>query len=811
MAFGQEVASFYATINADASGLKKELDSTHSALDNLQGGFGKLQSFVSTSMLAIGAAVADAATAVAVTGFQFNAMKEQSQIAFTTMLGSSTAAQAKLEELQDFAAKTPFEFPDLIRASQRMMAMGFASQEVIPTLTAVGDAVAALGGGQAEIDRVTTALGQMNAKGKTSAEEMMQLTEAGIPAWQMLADKIGVTVPEAMKMVTKGAVDARTTIDAVTEGIEQRFGGMMEAQSHTWTGMLSNIKDGFTQMSGTVMKPFFEMAKTGLEMVAKFMSSLNERLNEGLPFINAVAIGLAGIIPESLWDAWVGFVQRVEDVYTAIKLLSKPILDTIAKFISWKDVAIAAGAVIVAAIGSIVAPFAPVIAGMALLIANVAALRWAWENDFAGIRTSTQKVFSDITNWFYEKSGIWKGTWEDTLEYLAWWAQGGWKNQIFYPIRTHLFELVWEFNEWKMRIIKHVDEWKTAVVKTVTGWADEVQRKFTETKNGILDTYHAWADPILKEVDEWVRRTKGHFENWVGWIVGDFGVFTKLKKDALDIFEAILQWWDDNIQPWIDTGKATVQGLWDGVKEKWNLFNTWWQGVWTGSVDWVKKLLGIHSPSTVFYDIGANLMQGMANGIEASAGAVQDALANVMPTTFDAFTSLDDAIGKQGAAEFIGDLKKTSANAAKALESAGVDKKNPAFWFADAIARDDAHMSISRLTDDITALIAQLNDKGIQGGPKTGLYSLVDYLNHLTGSDNTDYTPLPSAQPGTDSTLSGELGMALLDVLKAILSELRNNGVIDRQGFDRLTSALGRGSGSGGYSDLVTMTAEGRR
>ena len=52
----------------------------------------------------------------------------------------------------------------------------------------------------------------MQAKGKAASQEMMQLTEAGIPAWQMLADKIGVSVPEAMKMVEKGAVSADTAL-----------------------------------------------------------------------------------------------------------------------------------------------------------------------------------------------------------------------------------------------------------------------------------------------------------------------------------------------------------------------------------------------------------------------------------------------------------------------------------------------------------------------------------------------------------------------------------------------------------------------
>lgn len=194
-------------------------------------------------------------------GFGFNAMKEQAEIAFTTMLGSGQRAKGFLDQLQAFAAKTPFEFPELVTASQRMLAMGFNATEILPTLTSIGDAVAAMGGSSESIDRVTRALGQMQAKGKTSAEEMLQLTEAGIPAWRYLAEAIGESIPVAMKKVEQGAVGARTTIKAVTDGINQEFGGMMAKQATTFNGMLSTLKDTFNQAAGTVLRPFFDLAK----------------------------------------------------------------------------------------------------------------------------------------------------------------------------------------------------------------------------------------------------------------------------------------------------------------------------------------------------------------------------------------------------------------------------------------------------------------------------------------------------------------------------------------------------------------------
>ena len=172
---------------------------------------------------------------------------EQARIGLTTMLGSAEAADKHLRELYDFAAKTPFEINGLIDADRRLMAMGFSAEEVIPTLTAVGDAVAAVGGSAELLDRVTLALGQMRAKGKVSGEEMRQLAEAGIPAWEMLADAIGTSIPEAMKLAEQGAIDATTGIEAILDGMNTRFAGSMEAQSQTIVGMWSNVKDNVTR------------------------------------------------------------------------------------------------------------------------------------------------------------------------------------------------------------------------------------------------------------------------------------------------------------------------------------------------------------------------------------------------------------------------------------------------------------------------------------------------------------------------------------------------------------------------------------
>lgn len=213
------------------------------------------------------------AGAVGFTGFKFDALKQQALTAFTVMLGSGEKAKLFLDDLADFAAKTPFEFPDLIRASQRLLSMGFAAKDIKPTLTAVGDAVAAIGGDPAAMDSTIRALGQVQAKGRLMAEEMMQLNEAGTFSWKNLAAAIGVDVPKAMELVSKGAVDSDTFMKAFVTNTEQRLGGMMDKQSHSFNGLLSTIKDTFAQVSGKVMLPFFEDTTDGMQQLVDFTSS----------------------------------------------------------------------------------------------------------------------------------------------------------------------------------------------------------------------------------------------------------------------------------------------------------------------------------------------------------------------------------------------------------------------------------------------------------------------------------------------------------------------------------------------------------
>ncbi|WP_035430858.1 tape measure protein [Bacillus sp. UNC322MFChir4.1] len=237
---------------------KKAFDSISGSASSAMGVVGKA---AGAAVLAVTALIG----VVGKVGVEYNAMMEQSQIAWETILGSQEAAAKTLKELQVMGAKTPFEFEGLDKAAKLLNMAGYEGDNLFKTLTNVGDAVSAVGGGQAELEGISMAIFQMASKGKISAEEMNQLAERGIPAWKMVADAQGKSVQEIMKMSENGQLFAKDVLPQLTDQLGKKFGGAMEKQSHTFNGMLSTIKDNLKILSAELSKPLFENLKKGME------------------------------------------------------------------------------------------------------------------------------------------------------------------------------------------------------------------------------------------------------------------------------------------------------------------------------------------------------------------------------------------------------------------------------------------------------------------------------------------------------------------------------------------------------------------
>jgi len=241
--------------------------------------------------------------ALAASIFGLNSQLEQAGIAFTTMLGSARQAGAFLKDLQAFAAATPFGFSELIPATQRMLAYGFAAEQTLPLLKSIGDATSALGSGQEGINRIVTALGQMQQKGRVTGEELRQLAEAGIPGLKILAAELGLTTAEVQALVSAGQVSSDTFIRAFQKFSGLEFGGLMEKQATTFSGALNRIKDELLIAGATAFTPLFNAIKglaiaiaelvqgEGLDTFAKVVGGVFSNIATAVPIL--IGIGVA--------------------------------------------------------------------------------------------------------------------------------------------------------------------------------------------------------------------------------------------------------------------------------------------------------------------------------------------------------------------------------------------------------------------------------------------------------------------------------------------------------------------------------------
>lgn len=219
---------------------------------------------------------------------------ELMRIAMTQLTGSTDKAKQLVSQLSKVAIVTPFNFATLQKSAERMLALGFSADEVVPSIQAVGDAVAATGGTDANFQNVIHALGLMRSSGKVTALAMNAMTRNNIASWDMLAEHMGKTVPEVRKMVTAGEISAEEGISAIIEGANKRYSGMMVKASSTLSGILSNMEDAIqVNLMDLASAPGYEQLKKSLQSTIEPL----ERLTKSVaPLLDSVMSSAAGAI-----------------------------------------------------------------------------------------------------------------------------------------------------------------------------------------------------------------------------------------------------------------------------------------------------------------------------------------------------------------------------------------------------------------------------------------------------------------------------------------------------------------------------------
>lgn len=227
------------------------------SIGNIAGG-NLLSGAITSAISGVGGALKDAWKA----GIEMNKQLETASVRFSRFFGNNIKeADAFRDVIAKFAKDSPiFELPEALTGAQRLLQMKIAAKDIPAALANIADAVGGVGGNAQTIDSVTRALSQMVGTGRIQADEMNQLTEANIPAWELLAKAIGKTEAETRKLVEQGRVGAGA-VQGIIAMMGETFAGQSALAGNTLAGLESQFDSALQERLSQATKKNFEQLK----------------------------------------------------------------------------------------------------------------------------------------------------------------------------------------------------------------------------------------------------------------------------------------------------------------------------------------------------------------------------------------------------------------------------------------------------------------------------------------------------------------------------------------------------------------------
>lgn len=210
---------------------------------------------------------------------------QQLEIAFETMLGSKSKAHELMQQMEETAAKTPFDLDGVANGAKQLLAYGESADKVNDTLVRLGNIASGL---SLPLNDIVYLYGTTMVQGRLYAADVRQFTGRGIPLVKELAKMYGVTADEINNMVSAGKIgfpDVQKVLNKLTDEGGQ-FYNLMEKQSKSLTGMISNLGDTWDQVQDHLGEQNQDLFAGAINAAGYFM----EHLEDILKMVKAVAI-----------------------------------------------------------------------------------------------------------------------------------------------------------------------------------------------------------------------------------------------------------------------------------------------------------------------------------------------------------------------------------------------------------------------------------------------------------------------------------------------------------------------------------------
>lgn len=231
---------------------------------------------------------------------------QQLEIAFTTMLKSKEKADKLMAELVDIAAKTPFDLQGVASSAKQMLAYGSSAENVGDELVMLGNVAAGVG---SQLSEIAYLYGTLRTQGRAYAVDIRQFAGRGIPIYEELAKVLGVTKDKVSELVKEGKVGFKE-VEQAFKNMTSEFGiyyNLMEEQSKSLTGQLSNLGDAWDTMLNEIGKSTQGVASAGISGI--------KILIENYEIIGKILVGL--IATYGTYKTSLFVVKIAQDTLTA--------------------------------------------------------------------------------------------------------------------------------------------------------------------------------------------------------------------------------------------------------------------------------------------------------------------------------------------------------------------------------------------------------------------------------------------------------------------------------------------------------------
>lgn len=288
-------------------------------------------------------AIMNALTGAASAALQFSSAMEQASISLEYFVDSAVGTEeaaakvtAYLREVNEFAARTPFNTDQVLSLSKYMQSVGVAMGQTQSVLTVLTDAAAATGATSENLERIVFALGQMLTKGRIANEEIRQLANANIPIYDILQDELGLTGAQ-ISNIGKYWVDADKAVVAILNGLEKRYQGAADRIAETFAGMKDTIIDDAKIIAREAFDPLYnrltDATRTIRDTLDDWRNIVTEKGTPGLFNDVILRIDPTGKLGNDIL-ATVGNLLQLKDAFIELYHAASPVLSVIGKSFS---------------------------------------------------------------------------------------------------------------------------------------------------------------------------------------------------------------------------------------------------------------------------------------------------------------------------------------------------------------------------------------------------------------------------------------------------------------------------------------------